>query len=118
MSKKERVKKTVLLISPLLLFFILFRPYAYLNSHVLVDWLGCGCPQFDAQGNLVTPAFNANDFSALFWLAVSVASTVLAIVCSKTIPRSKIWLRLLYVIGIAFCSLLIALTFYQTLLWN
>lgn len=118
MSKKEDLKKILLLVSPILLFAILFFPYGYLNGHVLVDWLGCGCEQIDAHGNIVTPVFNANDFSALFWLTVSVCATVLAIIFSKKIPRSKIWLRILYIVGIAVCSLLISLHFYRTMLWD
>ena len=31
----------------LLLFPLLYIPYDFLNTIVLVEWLGCGCPRVD-----------------------------------------------------------------------
>ena len=68
MSAKEIRKTVLLLVVPFLLFAVLIVPYSYLNQAVLVDWLGCGCPQVDEAGEMVEPVFNANDFTALFRL--------------------------------------------------
>ena len=42
---KSAIKKILILLIPLLLFFILLVPYSYVNSEIIVDWLGCGCPK-------------------------------------------------------------------------
>ena len=70
MNTKQTIKTAAALLSPLLLFVVLPTPYSYLNGLVLVKWLGCGCPKFDAAGNMISPDFNANHFTMIFWAAV------------------------------------------------
>ena len=70
-------KKIAVLLTPILLFAILLIPYSLVNQYFIVDWLGCGCPVIDEAGNMVENNFNANDFTALFWLFISYLQTCL-----------------------------------------
>lgn len=112
------VKKLVLLIAPLLLFVILYIPYRWANQQFIVEWLGCGCPVKDEFGNIVENNFNANDFTVLFWLFISVCVTVISVFLSKRISKEKMWLRVLYIASILVVSLLITYQFYQIMMWN
>lgn len=112
------VKKIVLLIAPLLLFVVLYIPYRLVNQQFIVEWLGCGCPVTDEFGNIIENNFNANDFTALFWLFISVCVTVISVFLSKRIPKEKIWLRILYIVSILIISLFITYQFYQMMMWN
>lgn len=111
-------KKTAILLVPILLFAVLLVPYSLVNRYYIVNWLGCGCPILDEAGNLVENAFNANDFTAYFWLLISLAVTVIAAFLSKRIPRQILWLRVLYVTGMFLMSLLITYLFCQMMMWN
>lgn len=112
------MKKAVLLFSPLLLFAILLVPYSLINQHFIVHWLGCGCPIVEESGNMVENYFNANDFTALFWLFITLCVTVIAAFLSKRIPREKMWFRVLYIIGMLVISLFISYQFIQMMMWN
>jgi len=114
----KSVKKTVILLTPILLFAILLVPYSLLNQHFIVDWLGCGCPIIDETGNMIENNFNANDFTALFWLFVSVCVTAVSVFFSKTIPKEKMIFRVLYVIFMLLLSLFITYQFCQMMMWN
>ena len=111
-------KRAVILLTPLLLFAILLVPYSWVNEQFVVNWLGCGCPEIDEFGNIIENNFNANDFTALFWLFVSVCVTAVSVLLSKMIPRKKLWLRVLYVICIFLTSLLISYKFCQIMMWK
>ena len=114
----KSMKKIGVLISPLLSFVILFIPYQFINHRFLVDWLGCGCPIVDASGNMIHNYFNANDFTRLFWLFMTLCVTGLSVFLSKRIPREKLWLRILYIIGMFLVSLFISCRFIQMMLWS
>ena len=114
----KNVKKIVILMTPILLFAILFVPYSLVNQHFIVDWLGCGCPVIDEAGNVVENNFNANDFTALFWLFVSACVTAISAFLSKIIPKEKVWLRVLYIVGMLVLSILITYQFCQMMMWN
>ena len=111
-------KKTLVLITPLLLFAVLFIPYQWVNQQFLVDWLGCGCPQLDEFGNMIENNFNANNFTMVFWLFVSLCATVWAAFLSKKIATDKRWIRGLYVGGILVSSVVITYFLYQLTMWN
>ena len=117
-TKKEYIKTIAILATPLLLFVILFIPYQMANSAFIVDIFGCGCPKNDEYGNIIHSYFNANDFTALFWLFISMCATVISAFLSKRIPKSKMWLRIVYVVCILILSLLISYDFYQLMMWN
>lgn len=112
------IKKIAVLVTPLLLFAILFIPYSWINQQFIVDWLGCGCPVLDEAGNMVENNFNANDFTALFWLFISICATAISVLLSKRVPKEKMWLRVLYIVGMFSVSLLITYQFCQMLMWN
>jgi len=114
----KSIKTIAVLLSPILVFAILLIPYSLVNQHFIVDWLGCGCPVIDEAGNMVENNFNANDFTALFWLFISICVTAISVFLSKRIPKEKIWLRVLYVVGMLLLSLLITYQFYQMMMWN
>ena len=114
----KMVKKIAVLIAPLLLFAVLLIPYSWFNQQFVVEWFGCGCPVLDAEGNMVENHFNANDFTLLFWLFVSVVTTILSAIFSKNILKDKKWLRILYVIGTLLISLFISYNFYRMMLWT
>lgn len=118
MKNRSFIKTLVTLISPLLLFAILIVPYSWLNGNLLVDIFGCGCPKVDEFGEIIHPNFNANDFTALFWLFISLCVGVISTVLSiKLIPGNKLWLRILYVILMFVLSLLITYNLCQTMMW-
>lgn len=106
MNKKLTIKTILLLISPLLLFFLLFLPYARINSAFLVDLLGCGCVE----------SFNANDFTRCFFLFVSVCVTAISVLFSKWYLPKKWVLRIGYIVVMALASLAIADHFWRALL--
>ena len=116
---KNMMKKIAILISPLLLFAVLFLPYCWLNSAVIVDVFGCGCPQVNEAGEIIHPTFNANDFTLLFWLFISVCVTAISVFLSiRTIPSDKKRRRVIYVVGMFAVSLLISYRFLQLMMWN
>ena len=118
MDRKISFKKLLLLASPLLSFAVLLVPYSWVNQALIVDWLGCGCPKMDEFGNMITPDFNANDFTALFWGFITICVTTAAVLLSRKICKEKLWLRILYVVGMLVVSLLISYQFIQMMMWN
>ena len=48
----KSIKTLSILLSPILLFAVLLVPYNFVNQHLIVDWLGCGCPVIDEAGNI------------------------------------------------------------------
>ncbi len=103
----KSLKKIIILATPLLLFVVLLVPYSWANQQFLVEWLGCGCPVIDEFGNIVENNFNANDFTALFWSFISICATATSVFLSRNIPKEKMWLRVVYIVGIFFVSFFI-----------
>ena len=114
----KNVKLIAILLMPILLFPVLFVPYGLVNGHFIVDGLGCGGSIIDEAGNVVENNFSANDFTALFWLFVSACVTVVSAFLSKRIPKEKMWLRVLYIVGMLLISLWITYQFYYMMLWD
>ncbi|MBE6543356.1 MAG: hypothetical protein E7675_03070 [Ruminococcaceae bacterium] len=114
----KSIKMMAILLTPLLLFAILLVPYNLVNQHFIVDWLGCGCPVIDEAGNMVENNFNANDFTALFWLFISICVTAISVFLSKRMQKEKKWFRVLYILGMFLVSLLITYQFCQMMMWN
>ena len=114
----KSIKMIAILLTPLLLFAILLVPYSLVNQHFIVDWLGCGCPVIDEAGNMVENNFNANDFTALFWLFISICVTAISVFLSKRIQKEKMWFRVLYILGMFLVSLFITYQFCQMMMWN
>ena len=114
----KNLKKIVVLLTPVLLFAVLLIPYSLVNQRIIVDWLGCGCPVIDEAGNLVENNFNANDFTALFWMFVSVCVTVISAFLSRRIPKEKVWFKVVYIAGMLLISLLITYQFCHMMAWN
>lgn len=112
------IKKTAVLFSPILLFVVLFVPYDLLNQHFIVDWLGCGCPTVDEYGNMIYSNFNANDFTALFWLFVSACVIAISVFLSRRIPKEKMYFRVLYIVCMLAVSLVISYQFCQIMKWK
>lgn len=112
------LKKIAVLAAPLFLFAVLLVPYSWANQQFIVEWFGCSCPVVDAAGNMVENQFNANDFTALFWTFISVCTTAISVLLSKRIPKEKIWLRILYIVGMLLVSLWIAYQFCQMMMWK
>jgi hypothetical protein len=104
------------LVFPVLLFPVWYIPYRWVNENFIVKWLGCGCPTVDEFGNTVSAAFNANDFTALFWGAIAILATVLAVVFSKKLLQGG--LRVLYIVGVFAVSAGLAYWFTQMMLWR
>ena len=115
---KARVGKAAVLLLPLGLFFLLYIPYNWVTVTFLVDWLGCGCPVVDEAGNVYERVFNANDFTACFWLLIVAVVTALAVWLSRRISRRRWWLRVAYVAGMLGASLWLAQSFFYSMQWN
>lgn len=110
--------KILCLALPILLFFVLVVPYSILNEKVIVELLGCGCPVYDEDtGTTITNNFNANDFTACFWAAITVCATVMSAFLTKLIPK-KAWVKVTYVAGVFAVSLAISYRFIQGMMWN
>lgn len=99
-----------------LLFPLLYFPYAFVNEFFLVDWLGCGCPKVDINGNPIDTTFNANHVTLLFWGAVALAVIVLSILHSRKIKNTL--LLVLFLVAAILISLTAAYCFYQSMFWN
>ncbi len=112
------IKKVLLLAAPVLILLILFYPYGKLNSEVIVKWLGCGCPQIDASGNINTSVFNANDFTSLFWHGSALLLTALSAALSFKLRKEHLGLWLLYVAVMLIVTLSIAALFTQKMMWK
>ena len=115
---KKYIKKTAILVAPLLLFAVLLVPYSWANQQFIVEWLGCGCPVIDEFGNMVENDFNANDFTTLFWSFISICATATSVFLSRNIAKEKMWLRVVYIVGIFLSSFLITHQFCQMMMWN
>lgn len=122
MDKNKILKTIAILLLPLLLFFVLYVPYLYFNSEFLVDRLGCGCGSvfIDEQGNIVEVEnrFNANTFTAYFWLFIALLVTAISAVLSRFIPSKKKWLKAVYVVLMFVVSLAVAQNFFRSMMWN
>ncbi len=114
----KSVKRIAVLATPILLFVILLVPYSWVNQQIIVEWLGCSCPVIDEFGNMVENNFNANDFTAIFWLFISICATVISVFLSKRIPKDKMWLRVLYIVIIFLTSIFITSQFCQMMMWK
>ena len=114
---KLKIRDVVKLIDPLLLFFVLYIPYGLLNSAVLVDWLGCGCPKVDASGEMIHDYFSANDFTRIFWFFIAFWAIASSITLSQTLPKGKLALKVCYVVGISLVSLQIAFILTRIMMW-
>ena len=112
------MKKLLVLIVPLLIFAILVIPYSILNNEVIVDLLGCGCPQVDEYGNIHESQFNANDFTACFWGTVTIIATIVSGFLSTKVIKKKLWLKLLYVLCVLAASLCISYFLCQSMMWK
>ena len=110
------IKKIVRLFWQLLLFPLLYIPYDFLNTTVIVKWLGCGCPRLDEQGNEIVNRFNANDFTRLFWAGIALIVLVISIFQCRKIER---WpSRFLYLAAILLLSVFFAWNFPRLMQWN
>ena len=118
LNNNHLVKNLVILISPLLLFAILLIPYSWINQQFIVNWFGCSCPTVDELGNIVRSDFNANDFTALFWLFISCCTATISVFLSKIIPKEKMWLRVAYIVGMFLISLYITNHFCKMMMWK
>ena len=114
--KRNFIKNIAVLIAPLWTFPILRGPYRWINQQYIVKWFGCGCPVVDELGHEVH--FNANQFTGLFWLVVCFGVAGVSIFISKRIPKDKMWLRVLYVIGIVVLSAFIGYNYYRSMRWG
>lgn len=114
---KWNAKNIFKLSCPVLVFPVLFIPYAFLNSKVLVEWLGCGCPIIDASGEMIHDYFSANDFTGIFWFVIAVGVTVLSWFLSKKIIEKK-WVKALYIAGMFMVSLLVMSWIVRSMMWS
>ena len=123
MSKQKLYTETSIeSLSPLE--FTRLRPQVYAGdctyaTQLLVEIVSNAIDEFRlGNGNLIEEdSFNANDFTTLFWLFVSVCVTVFSVFLSKLIPKEKFWFRILYIVGMLLISLLIAYRFRQMMMW-
>ena len=118
MKNESRFKKLLRLLSPVSIFPLLFWPYGMLNSAVIVKVFGCGCPTVTTDGAVTYPLFNANDFTACFWFIVAVGTVLLAFFQSKKVITDRLWLRILYITGIAALSFVFMFFFNRMMMWD
>lgn len=109
------LKKFFVLFWQFLPFPVLYFPYKILNEQVLMDWLGCGCPRLDENGQIV-PHFSANSFTAYFWFAVALFSIIITVINLKRI--SKWYFKVAYAVVCIFLALFLSNSFYYHMQWN
>lgn len=100
----------------LALFPLLYIPYSIINSKFIVNWLGCGCPKVDPNGNMIKSSFNANDFTLSFWGVIACIVIVISLFNTKHINKWS--LKALYILLIATISIIIAILFSYSMLWE
>jgi len=110
------MKKIVKTYWQLLIMPVLFLPYQYLNSKVIVEWLGCGCPLVDEQGNEIVNNFNANDFTMLFWSVVALIVIIISIFNMRYLI--KWYAKLTYILLIAVGSVYLVMRFCDLMRWK
>lgn len=115
---KINTQTVMKLISPVLVFPVLYIPYSLLNSTLLVKWLGCGCPKVDVSGEMIHDYFSANDFTAIFWFAIAVGVTIISGLVSKQVFKERKQARVFYVAGVFVVSLFAAYWIIQRMMWN
>ena len=119
MKKVDLMKKVIVLLSPFLLFAVLYIPYEWFNGAYLVDWFGCGCPVMDEYGNYLTPPINANTITTYFWLGVAIVVCLISFFVSKKVfVRCPYWMRAAYISAVLLASVWIAYCFRQSMMWN
>jgi hypothetical protein len=114
---RKWICKSLFLTLPLFLFAVLLIPYGWFNQKFVVEWFGCGCPETDALGNIIEPAFNANDFTALFWTVVALCVTTMAFFLSKK-QLERWWGRVVYILAVLLASLLLAQALCKMMMWR
>lgn len=103
MYPKQKISPAYL-VFPILLFPIWYIPYRWLNEYFIVNWLG-------HPKDVAPTAFNCNDLTTLFWYAIAILATILAVVFSKKLLQGG--LRVLYIIGVFVVSVGLAYWFDQ-----
>lgn len=100
-------KKIAFFVLPLVIFVALYIPYSFINSTLIVGWLGCGC----------NTGFNANDFTRLFWIVASIGTTAIFFGFSKK-HFGKIGVRILYAVCVLVITLGLSIPFCQSMMWR
>lgn len=104
---KKYLKKVISLAIPIIVYIALYVPYSVINSKLIVELLGCGC----------NPGFNANGFTRLFWFFASIVMSLLSFVFSKK-HLSKIWIRVIYALCVLAITLVLSVSFSQSMMWK
>lgn len=117
MKNSNKLVKILALMAPILLLVAISVPYAFLNQAVLVDWLGCGCPVIDEHGHAHERAFNANDFTRIFWIVMGAGSILLSTVLAKKHLSKSRFYYVYYAIMVALTVLLCG-TFMVLMYWD
>ena len=113
----KRTVKNIVPFLPLLLFPLLVVPYSLLNTNVLVDRFGCGCPKIDPfTGEMIASCFNANDFTALFWSVITVIATVLSAILARKCTAK--WMRIVFPAAVFIIGAGLSLFLYRSMMWN
>ena len=110
------MKKIIKTCWQLLIMPVMFLPYHILNTKLLVDWLGCGCPKLDEQGNEIISSFNANDFTLIFWIVAAVVVIIISLFNMRNL--AKWYSKLAYILLIAGGSVFLAFKFHTLMQWR
>lgn len=110
------LRKKLGLFWQLLILPALYIPYYILNDMVIVRWLGCSCPTVGPDGEVLYRAFNANDFTLLFWSLAGIA--VLAVSIYKARRISGIFWKILYITVIGGCIVFMIIGFCHSMQWK
>ena len=111
----DRLRKFLLLLSPLAFYPVTIFIYYRLTGEYFGDLFGCGCY---FEGKLPGFPFNANDVNGFFWQFYTVCISIVFILLSRKIPKNKIWLRIIYIISMIAISVFIGYKIWQRFLWN
>lgn len=119
MDPKHFMKGMAQSATPLLLFAALLVPYDWFNQHYVIEWFGCGCPKVDMEtGQMIEAGFNANSFTLLFWLFVSLCATVLSAFLSRRYFRQRPWMCAVCTAAVFCASLFLSFHLSQLMMWK
>ena len=106
--------KKIILSLPYLLIIFITPFYIFLDQHILVEILGCGCvPMY--QTNMLNIPFNANDLRIVVYSILTIICLIIGVLLSKKIDNKVhkiIYVLLILIFNVLFSIFVHQISFY------
>lgn len=109
------MRQVVTLFWQILIYPVLYFPYQWLNTTVLVKKFGCGCPVVSTEGEQILRSFNANTITNYVWTGIFILVLLISLLQMRKIIGWRA--RVYYIGGIAVVSLLLTAGFIEGMKW-